>query len=73
VAIGNPPPPFPDTPSARPSTLLKAIRGPLLMVTLGILFMLDYSGGVSFARTWPVLLIVFGLLKLGEYLGARNA
>jgi hypothetical protein len=53
--------------------LLKAIRGPLLMVTLGILFMLDYSGGISFARTWPVLLIVFGLLKLGEYLGARNA
>jgi hypothetical protein len=73
MATGNAAPPLPGTPSARPSTLLKAIRGPLLMVALGSLFMLDYSGGVSFARTWPVLLIVFGLLKLGEYLGAHNA
>lgn len=72
MATGNAPP-LPGTPSARPNLLLKAIRGPVMMVALGVLFMLDYAGGVSFARTWPVLLIVFGLLKLGEYLGARNA
>jgi len=41
-------------------------------VTLGALFMIDYSGGVSFGRTWPVLLIVMGVLWLGEHLGTKN-
>ena len=53
--------------------LLRAIRGPVLLVTLGTLFLIDHSGGISFGRTWPVLLIVLGLLRLGEYLGTRSA
>jgi hypothetical protein len=73
MATGSPAPLLPGTPSVRPNLLLKAVRGPVLMVALGVLFMLDYSGGISFGRTWPVLLIVFGALKLGEHLGARNA
>ena len=59
--------------ASQPFTLWRSIRGPVLLVALGALFMLDYSGGVSFGRTWPVLLIVFGLLKLGEHLATRNA
>jgi hypothetical protein len=54
-------------------SLWRAIRGPILLVTLGTLFMVDYSGGISFGRTWPVLLIVMGVLWLGEHLGTRNA
>jgi hypothetical protein len=54
-------------------SLLRAVRGPILLVTLGTLFLIDYAGGVSFGRTWPLLLIVFGLLKLGEHLGAKSA
>lgn len=54
-------------------SLLRAIRGPVVLVTLGTLFLIDHSGGVSFGRTWPVLLIVLGILRLGEYLGTKNA
>lgn len=53
--------------------LLRAIRGPILLITLGGLFTADYFAGYSFHRTWPVLLIVFGVLKLVERLGARQA
>jgi hypothetical protein len=50
-----------------------AIRGPILMITLGVLLALDQLGSFSFGRTWPVLLIVFGLFKLAERAGIRNA
>ena len=54
-------------------SLLRSLRGPILLVTLGTLFMIDHSGGVGFGRTWPVLLIVLGLVRLGEYLGTKSA
>ena len=54
-------------------SLLRAIRGPVLLVTLGTLFLIDHSGGMAFRRTWPVLLIVIGILRLSEYLGTRSA
>jgi hypothetical protein len=54
--------------------LLGAIRGPILMITLGVLLAIDQFGTVnlSFTRTWPVLLIVFGLFKLAERAAPRN-
>ena len=61
-----------STPSNNP-TLLRSIRGPVMLVTLGTLFMIDHSGGASFHRTWPVLLIVLGVMWLGEHLGTKNA
>ena len=48
---------------------LCAIRGPVLLITLGVLLAIDHFGTVSFGRTWPVLLIVFGLFKLAERSG----
>jgi hypothetical protein len=62
----------PSTPSDSPS-LLRSIRGPVILVTLGTLFMIDHSGGASFHRTWPVLLIVLGVMWLGEHLVTRSA
>ena len=50
-----------------------AIRGPILMITLGVLLAVDQLGSLSFGRTWPVLLIVFGLFKLAERAGAKSA
>ncbi len=52
---------------------LCAIRGPVMLITLGVLLSIDHFGSVSFARTWPVLLIVFGLFKLMERSGARSS
>jgi len=53
--------------------LTRAIRGPILLITLGLLFTADYFYGYPFHRTWPVLLIVFGILKLLERMGAGQA
>ncbi len=58
---------------ANSSSLLRSLRGPVMLVTLGTLFMIDHSGGASFHRTWPVLLIVLGVMWLGEHLAAKNA
>jgi len=44
-----------------------------MLVTLGTLFMIDHAGGVSFHRTWPALLIVMGVMLLGEHLGTKDA
>lgn len=52
--------------------ILCAIRGPVLLITLGVLLSIDHLGTVSFARTWPVLLIVFGVFKLAERSGVRS-
>lgn len=49
---------------------LQAIRGPIMLITTGTLVALDYFQGISFLRrTWPVLLIVFGVMKLLEKAG----
>ncbi len=49
-------------------SLLCAVRGPLMLIALGTLMAIDHAGGMRFSRTWPVLIIVFGILKLAEYL-----
>ena len=54
-------------------SLLAAIRGPVLLVALGLLMAADQLDRMSFSRTWPVLLILFGLFKLAEHLGPKNA
>jgi hypothetical protein len=46
------------------ANLVRAIRGPVTLITLGVLFTLDHFTPFSFGQTWPVLLIVFGLLSL---------
>lgn len=46
--------------------LIRAIRGPILLITLGSLFTVHYFGPYPFSRTWPVLLIVCGALLLLE-------
>ena len=53
------------------STLITSLRGPVMLITLGSLLMIDYSGAATFWRTWPILLIVFGFLKLIEHVFAK--
>jgi hypothetical protein len=52
--------------------LLRAIRGPLVLITLGILFALQQAGHAGFWQTWPILLIVIGVLKLLEHASGRG-
>jgi len=55
------------------SAFIQAIRGPIMLITLGALVAIDYAGIYGFWRTWPVLIIVFGLLKLLERASAKPA
>jgi hypothetical protein len=44
----------------------QAVRGPILLITVGILFAVHQRGGLSFFQTWPLVLIVVGVMKLIE-------
>lgn len=44
--------------------LMRAITGPIILITVGVLFLIDKFTGINFGQTWPVLLIIIGLLKL---------
>jgi len=64
-------------PAARPPH--RSIAGPVILILLGILFLLGTMGvmdihhlGRLFARFWPALLILWGVLKLVEYEQAKR-
>ena len=46
------------------ASVVRAIRGPICLITIGALFALNNFTPYRFDQTWPVLLIVFGLLSL---------
>ena len=45
-------------------SLVRAIRGPIMLITVGVLFALNNFTPYGFGQTWPILLIVFGLMSL---------
>jgi len=49
---------------SRENRVVAALRGPLMLVTLGLLLLADLRAGWRLQDTWPVLLIVYGLLRL---------
>jgi len=52
------------------SLYLRAIRGSVLLITVGALFAASQAGGLPIQRTWPLILIVAGLMILAERLTA---
>jgi Domain of unknown function (DUF5668)/B-box zinc finger len=42
----------------------RKLMGPAILVTLGVLFLLDNVGRIGFDRTWPAILLVIGIVKL---------
>jgi hypothetical protein len=44
--------------------LVRAVTGPIILITIGVLFAFDRFTDFRFSQTWPVLLIVIGLLLL---------
>jgi DUF4097 and DUF4098 domain-containing protein YvlB len=67
------PPPVPRPPH-------RSIAGPVVLILLGGLFLAGTMGlleihhlGLLFARYWPALLILWGLIKLIEYEQAKRA
>ncbi len=42
-----------------------SLAGPVILITLGAMFMVgEFVPHWGFSRTWPILLIVIGILKL---------
>ena len=71
-----PPTPTP-IPTPRPH---RSIAGPVVLIVIGVLFLfgtmgiLEWHGlGSLFARFWPALLILWGVLKLVEYEQAKRS
>jgi len=65
-------PPLPPTPP-------RSIAGPVVLILMGVLFLLGTMGiidihhlGALFARFWPALLILWGILKLVEHEQAKR-
>src|SRR5215472_4218650 len=63
----------------RPYYRRRSLFAPILMVAIGIVALLATQGVISgrsvflwFSRYWPLLLILWGVVKFGEYLWARN-
>jgi hypothetical protein len=55
--------------------LVRAVRGPVLLITIGVLFAFDRFTYFHFGQSWPILLIVAGLLRLvgGGTRGGRGS
>lgn len=67
----------PQVPYYRPRP--RSIVGPLVLITIGVLFLLRTTGVISFqafrnwmVHYWPLLLIFWGIAKLLEHIWARQ-
>jgi hypothetical protein len=55
--MGSTPPP--------PRHFRTSLMGPVLLITIGVLFLLDqFSHAWGIGRTWPIILVVIGVMKL---------
>ena len=43
---------------------MRGLMGPAILVTLGALFLLDNWSRISFHQTWPLILVVIGVIKV---------
>src|ERR1700757_1734169 len=43
---------------------LNGVMGPVILIPLGVLILLSQTGMAQFDRTWPVILIVIGAIKI---------
>jgi hypothetical protein len=51
----------------------RGVMGPVILITLGLLFLVDQFTRFSFGETWPILLIIVGLVKvLGSTAGTEG-
>lgn len=72
-----PPPPAPPMRPIRPR---RSIAGPVVLIIIGVVFLLHtigvlpwYDWGRWFAHYWPLLLILWGIIKLIEYQQANRS
>jgi len=56
------------------SCVIRGLTGPAIVITVGILFLLHQIRGEQFyfGHTWPVVLLVVGLLQLASSVASRE-
>ena len=56
------------------SCTIRGMMGPAILITIGILFLLHqvHGGRLQFDNTWPVILLVIGLILLASSLAPRD-
>lgn len=53
--------------------VIGGMRGPLVLITLGVLFLVDrWHWGYTFGQLFPLLMIVFGVMKVAEALAPAD-
>ncbi len=70
----------PPAPPSRPPRPRRSFAGPVVLIVLGVCFLLSNLGVISwshfgfwFSHYWPVLLILWGVIKLIEYQQANRS
>jgi hypothetical protein len=56
------------------SCTIRGLTGPAIVITIGVLFLLHETQGghLDFQNTWPVILLVIGLLQLASAFAPRE-
>jgi DUF4097 and DUF4098 domain-containing protein YvlB len=72
-------PPPPPPPQVQPPRYRRSLSGPIILISIGIVFLLGTMGYLSWSRLghwfshyWPVILIIAGVIKLIEYQTAQR-
>src|SRR5271157_5792870 len=68
---------MPDDSNSRckcPRCTIRSLRGPAVIITLGVLFLLSEMRGdyLSFHHTWPMILVVLGAVSLASSLAPMD-
>jgi Domain of unknown function (DUF5668) len=55
------------------SCTIRGLMGPAVVITVGVLFLLEQThSGFSFGQTWPVILVVIGVVRLAAALAPMD-
>lgn len=79
MSTASPTPTPVPAPVSSPRYRPRSLFGPIVLVSIGLLFLAANMGwmhwstfGPWFARYWPLILILWGVIKLGEYVWAHQ-
>jgi hypothetical protein len=66
-----------SAPAARPIChcaycRIRSLFGPIMIITVGVVFLVAQYSRYSFGELWPFLLIVAGILKVAENMAPRE-
>ena len=51
---------------------VRGLMGPILLITVGVIFLAAEYSRYSFFDLWPVILIVIGIVMVGQALTSRE-